>query len=68
MSSLPVNVSNVTQSSMVIFDKFLNFYDHITAICRTTHFHIRNIGNIKNLLSYDDCSTIIHSLMLIILL
>ena len=32
-------------------------------ICRSTHFHIRNIGKIKNLLSYDACSTIIHALI-----
>ena len=27
------------------------------------HFHIRNIGKIRNLLSYDACSTIIHALI-----
>ena len=47
----------------VIFDQFLNFDDHITAICRRTHFHIRNIGKMRNLLSYDACSTIIHALI-----
>ena len=58
----------ITQSSKVrdlgfIFDQFLNFNDHITAICRSTHFHIRNIGKIMNLLTYDACSTIIHALI-----
>ena len=47
----------------VIFDQFLNFDDHITGMCRSTHFHIRNIGQIRNLLSYDACSTIIHALI-----
>ena len=49
----------------VIFDQFLNFYDHITAICRSTYFHIRNIGKLWNwnLLSYNACSTIIHALI-----
>ena len=68
LSGLSVNVgeSMITQSSKVrdlgvIFDKFLNFDDHITAIFRITHFHFRNIGKIRNLLSYDACSTIIHS-------
>ena len=37
-------------------------FDH-TAICRSTHFHIRNIGKIRNLLLYDACSTIIHALI-----
>ena len=65
LSGLSVNVgeSMVTQSSKmrdlgVIFDQFLNFDDHITAILsRSTHFHIRNIGKIRNLLSYDACFT-----------
>ena len=60
LSGLSVNVGErmITQSSKVrdlgvIFDQFLNFDDHITAICRSTYFHIRNIGKIMNLLSYD---------------
>ena len=74
LSGLSVNVgeSMITQSSKVrdlgvIFDQFLNFDDHITAICRSTHFHIRNIGKIRNLLSYDACSTIIHALIICLL-
>ena len=47
----------------VTFDQFLNCDDHITAICRSTYFHIRNIGKIRNLLSYNACSTIIHALI-----
>ena len=47
----------------VTFDQFLNFDDHSTAICRSTYFHIRNIGKIRNLLSYNACSTIIHALI-----
>ena len=31
-----------------------NFDDHITAIYRSTYFHIRNIGKIRNLLSYNN--------------
>ena len=47
LSDFSVNVgeSMITQSSKVrdlgvIFDQFLNFDDHITAICKSTHFHI----------------------------
>ena len=56
LSGLSVNVaeSQITQSLKVrdlgvTFDQFLNFDDHITAICRSTYFHIRNIGKIWNL-------------------
>ena len=70
LSGLSVNVgeSSITQSSKardlgVVFDEFLNFDDHITAICRSTHFHIINMCKIRNLLSYDACSTIINALI-----
>ena len=56
LSGLSVNVgeSQITQSLKVrdlgvTCDQFLNFDDHITAICRSTYFHIRNIGKIMNL-------------------
>ena len=55
LSGLSVNVgeSQITQSLKVRdlgvrFDQFLNFDDHITAICRSIYFHIRNIGKIRN--------------------
>ena len=70
LSGLSVNVgeSQITQSLKVrdlgvTIDQFLNFNDHINAICRSTYFHIRNIGKIRNLLSYNACSTIIHALI-----
>ena len=70
LSGLSVNVgeSQITQSLKVrdlgvTLDQFLNFDDHITAICRSTYFHIRNNGKIWNLLSYNACSTIIHALI-----
>ena len=41
--------SQITQSLKmrdlgVTFDQFLNLDDHVTAIYRSTYFHIRNIG------------------------
>ena len=48
---------------IVIIDQFLNFYDHITTIGRSTHVRIRNIGNIRNLLSYNVRTTIIRALI-----
>ena len=70
LSGLSVNVgeSQITQSIRVrdvgaTFDQFLNFDDHITAICRSIYFHIGNIRKIRNLLLYNACSTIIHALI-----
>ena len=66
-----VGESQITQSLKVrdlgvTFDQFLNFDDHITAICRSTHFHIRINGTIRNLLTYNACSAIIHALTLVV--
>ena len=66
--SVYVGESQITQSLKVrdlgvTFDPFFIFDDHITAICRSTYFHIRNIGKIRNLLSYNAGSTIIHALI-----
>ena len=70
LSGLSVNVgeSQILESLKVrdlgvTFDQFLNFDDHITAICRSTYFHNRNNRKIWNLFSYNACSTIIHALI-----
>ena len=36
----------------VILDQFLNFNEYISGVCSSTHFHLRNIGRIRHLLSY----------------
>ena len=70
MSGLSVSVGDsvIAQSSKVrdlgvIFDQFLNFDDYIGGACRSTHFHLRNIGRIRLLLSYDACAQLIHALI-----
>ena len=70
LSSLSVSVGDsvIAQSSKVrdlgvIFDQFLNFDDYISSVCRSTHFHLRNIGKIRHLLSYDACAQLIHALI-----
>ena len=70
LSGLSVSVGDsvIAQSSKVrdlgvIFDQFLNFDEYISGVCRSTHFHLRNIGRIRHLLSYDACAQLIHALM-----
>ena len=36
----------------VVFDQYLTFHDHISGICKSTHFHLRGIGIIWNLLTF----------------
>ena len=54
---------SVSVGDSVIFDQFLNFDDYISGVCRSTHFHLRNIGRIWHLLSYDACAQLIHALI-----
>ena len=66
--SISVGDSQVFPSSKVrdlcvVFDQYLTFYDHISGICRSNHFHLRSIGIIRNLLSFDATAQIIHALI-----
>ena len=70
LSSLSVYVGDsiIQQSSKVrdlgvIFDQFLSFDDYISSVCRSTHFHLRNIGRIRHLLSHHATAPLIHALI-----
>ena len=70
LSGLSVIVGDciIQQSSKVrnlgiIFDQFLSFDDYISSVCRSTHFHLRNIGRIRHLLSQKATAQLIHALI-----
>ena len=69
-NSLSVNVgdSQIVPSVKVrnlgvILDQSLTFDDHISAICQSVHFHIRSIGKVRKLLTFDACASLIHALI-----
>ena len=43
--------------------RYLTFHDHISGICKCTHFHLRSIGRIRNLLTFDATAQLIHALI-----
>ena len=47
----------------IIFDQFHCFDDYISSVCRSTHFHLRNIGRIRHLLSQNATAQLIHALI-----
>ena len=47
----------------VVFDQYLTFHDHISGICKSTHFHLHGIGRIRNLLTFDATAQLIHALI-----
>ena len=57
--SSSVNVKNLG----IVFDKFLNADAHISYVCKSVYYHLRNIGKIRNMLSDDACAQLIHSLV-----
>ena len=67
---LQINVGNTqikpTASARdlgVIFDSHLNSGSHINNVCRSAYYHHRNIGSVRNMLSDDACSQLIHALV-----
>ena len=69
-SSLSISVGDsiISQSSKVrdlcvIFYQSLSFDDYISSVCRSTHFHLRNIGRIRSLLSYDPTAQLLRALI-----
>ena len=48
---------------MSFFDQYLTFQDHISGICKSTHFHLRCIGRIRNLLTFDTTAQLIQALI-----
>ena len=47
----------------VLFDSHMSLEGHITNVCRSLHFHLRNIGSIRKFLTDDAAAHIVHSLV-----
>ena len=53
--------SNSARNIGVIFDKCIKLNYHINSVCKSMHFHLRNIGRIRGILFNDACAQLIHS-------
>ena len=60
---MQVSPSSKVRDLGVVFDQYLTFHDHISGICKSTHFHLRGIGIIRNLLNCDATAQLIHALI-----
>lgn len=45
----------------VIFDKYLNMESHITTVCRSAYFHLKNIRSLKPILQPEALITVTHA-------
>ena len=58
-----INPSLSVRNLGVIFDSHLNLESHINSVCRSAYFHLRNIRSIRNILTDNACSQLIHALV-----
>ncbi len=47
----------------MIFDSNLSFDSHVSSICKTTFFHLKNISKLRPILSMSNAEMLIHVLM-----
>ena len=63
VGDMQVSPSSKVSDLGVVFDQYLTFHDHISGICKYTHFDLRGIGRIQNLLTFDATAQLIHALI-----
>ena len=56
-----VQVANSARNIGIIQDKELNMEKHISAICKSAHYHLRNIGQIRKYLNKKSTEAIVHA-------
>ena len=61
ISSETVDCSTSAKNIRVIFNNSLSMLPHVTAVCKSSFFHLRNIFKIRKFLSYDTCKILIHA-------
>ena len=47
----------------VIFDNTLSMHEHVSYICKSCMFHLRNIAAIRRYITQDACESIIHAMI-----
>ena len=55
--------SNSARNIGVIFDKCMKLDSHISSVCKSTYFHLRNIGSIRSIIYNGACAQLIHPLV-----
>ena len=60
-----VSPSSNVRDPGVVFDQYHTFHDYISGIYKSTHFPLRSIGIIQNLLTFDATAQPIYALITI---
>lgn len=62
-STISIEKSGSVRNLGVHFNSDLSMRTQVTKICQTAHYHLKNIGKIRNILDENNCKMIIHSLV-----
>ncbi len=57
-----VNSSSSARNLGVLFDSNLSFKKHVSSICKTAFFHLKNISKLRPMLSKSNAEMLIHDL------
>ena len=55
--------SKTVRNLGVIFDKYMTMDDHVTAICKTINYHLRNLARIRKYIDNDTCHAAVRALV-----
>ncbi len=58
-----VNSSSSTRNLGVLFNSYLSFEKHVSSICKTAFFHLKNISKLRPMLSMSNAEKIINAFM-----
>ncbi len=58
-----VNSSSSARNLGVLFDSNLSFEKHVSSICKTAFFHLKNISKLRPMLSMSNAEILIHAFM-----
>ncbi len=62
LDGISVNSSSSVRNLGVLFDSNLSFEKHVSSICKTAFFHLKNISKLRPMLSMSNAETLIHDL------
>ena len=63
IENLKLEPATSVRNIAVLFDSIMSMGDQVTAICKSTHYHLRNIGRIRKCITYEACEKLIHALV-----
>ncbi len=64
IDSLVICPSPSIRNLGVVFNADMNMSDHITQVCRSLNWHIRNLSRIRRFLDFDACHNAVRALIL----